>query len=186
MTLIGPDISHGSATRSTIMTTARWTLRPQPRWAPAGAAPAPTRINTSTADYIRPYWSMAQQYVLADHMFPDELGGSFTAHLDLIAGTTNLQTDLCRGRLPRAMPWGCDAPGGTRTSRSTARDSSRSAAARFRASRSSRRWPISLDAANVLVGVLRPASAARTSAVASGRSSTRSMRFATVRIGSAT
>lgn len=66
--------------------------------------------------YIRPYWSMAQQYVLADDMFPTMLGGSFTAHLDLIATTTNLHSQSAEVDSPTAMPWGCDAPDGTRTS----------------------------------------------------------------------
>jgi phospholipase C len=66
--------------------------------------------------YIEPYWSMARQYVLADHMFPTMFGGSFTAHLDLIAATTNLRADLAEVDAPTATPWGCDAPAGTRTS----------------------------------------------------------------------
>ncbi|HVN70266.1 MAG TPA: alkaline phosphatase family protein [Candidatus Binatia bacterium] len=66
--------------------------------------------------YIEPYWSMARQYVLADEMFPTELGGSFTAHLDLIAGTTNLQSNLAEADNPLNQPWGCDAPDGTKTS----------------------------------------------------------------------
>lgn len=66
--------------------------------------------------YIEPYWSMARQYVLADHMFPTMFGGSFTAHLDLIASTTDLRSDLAEVDAPTATPWGCDAPGGTRTS----------------------------------------------------------------------
>jgi phospholipase C len=66
--------------------------------------------------YIEPYWDLAQQYVLADHMFPTMFGGSFTAHLDLIAGTTNLQSGLAEVDAPLAQPWGCDAPIGTRTS----------------------------------------------------------------------
>jgi len=37
---------------------------------------------------VAPYWAMATQYTLADHMFPTVWGPSFTAHLDLIAGTT--------------------------------------------------------------------------------------------------
>ena len=40
---------------------------------------------------VEPYWSMAQQYVLADNMFPTEWGGSFTGHLNLIAGTDDLK-----------------------------------------------------------------------------------------------
>ncbi|HTU82010.1 MAG TPA: alkaline phosphatase family protein [Candidatus Acidoferrales bacterium] len=37
-----------------------------------------------------PYWAMARQYTLADRMFPTEHGPSWTAHLNLIAGTTTL------------------------------------------------------------------------------------------------
>ena len=66
--------------------------------------------------YIQPYWSLARQYVLADHMFPTMFGNSFTAHLDLIASTTNLRSDLAEVDTPSAQPWGCDAPAGTRTS----------------------------------------------------------------------
>jgi phospholipase C len=66
--------------------------------------------------YIEPYWSMARQYALADAMFPTMFGGSFTAHLDLIATTTNLHSGEAEVDNPLAMPWGCDAPGGTRTS----------------------------------------------------------------------
>jgi phospholipase C len=64
---------------------------------------------------VEPYWSMAAQYVLADHMFPTEMGSSFTAHLDLIAGTTNLSTSLAEVDTPSQLPWGCDAPVGTTT-----------------------------------------------------------------------
>jgi phospholipase C len=65
--------------------------------------------------YIEPYWSMARQYVLADHMFPTMFGGSFTAHLDLIASTTDLRSLSAEVDSPTATPWGCDAPPGTRT-----------------------------------------------------------------------
>jgi phospholipase C len=66
--------------------------------------------------HIEPYWSMAQQYALADNMFPTMFGGSFTAHLDLIAGTTNLHAGSAEVDFPLHEPWGCDAPGGTQTS----------------------------------------------------------------------
>jgi phospholipase C len=66
--------------------------------------------------YTEPYWTMAHRYVLADDMFPTMFGGSFTAHLDLIAATANLRSDDSEVDAPLAQPWGCDAPGGTRTS----------------------------------------------------------------------
>ena len=58
---------------------------------------------------------MAQQYTLADHMFPTEHGESFTAHLDLIAGTTNISPTVAIANLPTGQPWGCDSPQGTTT-----------------------------------------------------------------------
>jgi phospholipase C len=65
---------------------------------------------------IAPYWALAKSYVLADHMFPTMLGPSFTAHLDLIAGTTNLSPAVSLVDSPSGQPWGCDAPAGTVTS----------------------------------------------------------------------
>src|SRR5579862_2453918 len=69
---------------------------------------------------IAPYRIMAKRYVLADRMFPTEFGGSFTAHLDLIAGTTNLSPTLAEVDRPNAGLWGCDSPPGTITSTLTA------------------------------------------------------------------
>jgi phospholipase C len=64
---------------------------------------------------IVPYWSMASQYVLADHMFPTMFGPSFTGHLTLIAGTTDLSPTSAEVNGPNNTPWGCDAPSGTIT-----------------------------------------------------------------------
>jgi phospholipase C len=64
---------------------------------------------------IEPYLTMASQYTLADHMFPTELGASFTAHLDLVAGTTNISQTHALVDQPSESPWGCDAPPGTWT-----------------------------------------------------------------------
>jgi phospholipase C len=65
---------------------------------------------------IAPYWLMARRYVLADHMFPTEFGGSFTAHLTLVAGTDNLTPDKAEVNYPDAQPYDCDSPAGTTTS----------------------------------------------------------------------
>lgn len=67
---------------------------------------------------IAPYWDMAMQYVLGDQMFQTQQSGSFTAHQDLIAGSTILNKAKTRSLidLPTHEPWGCDAPPGTRTS----------------------------------------------------------------------
>ena len=67
---------------------------------------------------IAPYWSIAQQYVLADQLFATQGSGSFTAHQDLIAGGTMIDAKQTKSVVdfPSAKPWGCDAPAGTVTS----------------------------------------------------------------------
>jgi phospholipase C len=63
---------------------------------------------------IEPYWTMAKQYVLADEMFPTEFGGSFTAHLTLIAGTDDIELPgEAEVNFPSAVPDDCDSPPGT-------------------------------------------------------------------------
>jgi phospholipase C len=47
-------------------------------------------------------------------MFQTEFGGSFTAHLDLIAGTANISPTLAEVNWPSTSSiWGCDSPAGT-------------------------------------------------------------------------
>lgn len=65
---------------------------------------------------IQPYWTMAQQYVLADAMFPTEFGGSYTAHLTAVAGTDNMSTTVAQVNYPTASPNDCDSPPGTKSS----------------------------------------------------------------------
>lgn len=71
-------------------------------------------------DDIKPYWEMAQQYALAEHMFTTQGSSSFTAHQDLIAGGTVISPDEALVDLPSCSGthciWGCDAPAGTITS----------------------------------------------------------------------
>jgi phospholipase C len=57
---------------------------------------------------VKPYWDMAHQWVLADHMFPTEFGPSFTGHLDLIAGTASLSSTTSEVDIPSSQPWGCE------------------------------------------------------------------------------
>ena len=64
---------------------------------------------------IKPYWSMAKQWVLADHLFPTQGSGSFTAHLDLVRGSTAIGSDRSVVDGPTHQPWGCDSPAGTVT-----------------------------------------------------------------------
>jgi phospholipase C len=59
---------------------------------------------------IQPYWDVANQWVLADHMFQTQGSGSFTAHQDLIRGATNINATESIIDNPTRQPWGCDAP----------------------------------------------------------------------------
>ncbi|HEX4014929.1 MAG TPA: alkaline phosphatase family protein [Candidatus Cybelea sp.] len=59
-------------------------------------------------DDIAPYWDMAKQYVLSDHMFQTQGSGSFTAHQDLIAAGTGLSSEEALIDTPSYFPWGCD------------------------------------------------------------------------------
>ncbi len=66
---------------------------------------------------VRPYWTMAKQYVLADEMFPTEFGGSFTGHLTLVAGTDDITPpSQAEVDFPTAGPYDCDSPHGTTSS----------------------------------------------------------------------
>jgi phospholipase C len=69
---------------------------------------------------IQPYWDMAKQYVLAEHMYPTQGSTSFVAHQDLIRGSTQIDATDAIVNDPSAGPWGCDAPVGTWTSLVTA------------------------------------------------------------------
>jgi phospholipase C len=67
---------------------------------------------------IASYWSIAQQYVLADHMFMTQGSDSYSAHQDLIRGGTMIDQQQTESLIdsPTGLPWGCDAPSGTVTS----------------------------------------------------------------------
>jgi phospholipase C len=66
---------------------------------------------------IVPYWTLAHQYVLADHLFQTQGSGSFTAHQDLIAGGTAIDANDSLVDTPSSSKnWGCSAPKGTTTS----------------------------------------------------------------------
>jgi phospholipase C len=55
---------------------------------------------------IRPYWDLAERFVVADRMFQSNIDQSFAAHLYLIAGQSQRAVNT-----PNGFPWGCDAPG---------------------------------------------------------------------------
>jgi len=84
-----------------------------------------TRVRAGTYAYryvdpndIPEYWSIANQYVLGDHMFTTQSSDSFTAHQDLIAAGTpvgNAGDNVID--FPTPGSWGCEAsPKGTVTS----------------------------------------------------------------------
>jgi phospholipase C len=68
---------------------------------------------------VKPYWDMAQQYVFDDRMFPTEFGPSFTAHQNLIAGSTEITPGESLVDMPQdgfqQTRGDCDAPAGTVT-----------------------------------------------------------------------
>jgi phospholipase C len=64
---------------------------------------------------VHPYWVMAQQYVLADHMYPTENSGDFSSHQDLIRGSSAINGQGSLVDFPTHGPWGCDAQKGTTT-----------------------------------------------------------------------
>jgi phospholipase C len=65
---------------------------------------------------IRPYWTAADEYALADHMFQTQGSGDFTAHQDLVRGGTEVSSTESVIDRPDKYPWDCDAPPGTTTS----------------------------------------------------------------------
>ena len=65
---------------------------------------------------VAPLWTLADRYVLADHMFQTQGSGSFTGHQYLIAGGTAVDATHSIVDNPSGNVWGCDAAAGTRTS----------------------------------------------------------------------
>ncbi|MGA8532848.1 MAG: alkaline phosphatase family protein [Candidatus Tumulicola sp.] len=79
---------------------------------PAGTYP----LRYVDPSQIAPYWTMAKNYSLADHMFQTQGSGSFTAHQELIAAGTAIGPSKSVIDFPSQGPWGCDAPPQTVTS----------------------------------------------------------------------
>lgn len=66
---------------------------------------------------IGPYWTIARQYAIADHVFQTQGSGSFTAHQDLFAGGTALNSTQSLIDYPSTwVNWGCKDPPSTTTS----------------------------------------------------------------------
>jgi len=114
--LVGPDIGHGYKAFTIEYDHGKmdgFNNDPTgPHNLPAGAIP----YHYVNPAQIAPYWTLAHQYVLADHMFPTMFSGSFTAHQDLIAGATEIDDKASIIDDPTHSPWGCDAPANTVTS----------------------------------------------------------------------
>ncbi|HYL27639.1 MAG TPA: alkaline phosphatase family protein [Candidatus Nitrosotalea sp.] len=86
-----------------------------------GSKKCPGKAGLKPYQYVDPaqiasYWDIAEQWVLADHLFQTQGSGSFTAHQDLIAGGTAIDPTKSIVDFPSHEPWGCDAPAGTLTS----------------------------------------------------------------------
>jgi phospholipase C len=88
-----------------------------------GGGNCPGQAGTRPYQYVKPsqiapYWTIASQWVLGDQMFTTQGSGSFTAHQDLIAGGTMINSHQTKSLvdIPNGKPWGCDAPPGTVTS----------------------------------------------------------------------
>jgi phospholipase C len=87
---------------------------------PRGSSGGGKTIGTAAYEYVNPkqiasYWTLAQQYALADQMFQTQGSGSFTAHQDLIRGNTQIEQGASLVDTPDGMPWGCDAYKNVRT-----------------------------------------------------------------------
>jgi phospholipase C len=83
---------------------------------PIGSTPGTYVYEYVNPSQIAPYWDLAKQYVLADHMFQTQGSGSFTAHQDLIRGGTGIGGGKALIDFPSDNVWGCDATQGTTTS----------------------------------------------------------------------
>ncbi len=75
---------------------------------------------------IKPYWDMAKEYALAEHMFATQGSGGFSGHQDLITGGTTIAPNEALVNFPgcagHKCHWGCDAPPNTRTAVITRND----------------------------------------------------------------
>ena len=66
---------------------------------------------------IKPYWTMASTYAIANAMFQTQASGSFTAHQDLIRGGSELSGSESLIDDPTSNGfWGCDSPSTAKTS----------------------------------------------------------------------
>ncbi|MBV8344654.1 MAG: hypothetical protein JO190_06635 [Candidatus Eremiobacteraeota bacterium] len=113
ITFVGPDLRHDW--RSSI---ASWNNGNMDGFWRFGHTSADDAYAYVQPTLIQPYLDLANTYVLADEMFPTEFGGSFTAHLMLVAGNDNISNKPSHAEVdyPSAPPGDCDSPPGTTSS----------------------------------------------------------------------
>jgi phospholipase C len=118
-TLNGPDLQHNW--RSSKVSWDKGKMDGFSKFGIAGKYEAYEYVNPAD---IAPYWDMAEQYVLADAMFPTEFGGSFTAHLTLVAGNDNIRQSPSEAEVdfPNGLYDDCDSPPGSTSSYLTSND----------------------------------------------------------------
>jgi phospholipase C len=79
----------------------------------------PTAYGYVPKSDVEPYWEMAHEYTLADHLFQTNQGPSFPAHQYLVSGTSTIANDsMLRASENAASPkgkgtGGCDSPAGS-------------------------------------------------------------------------
>jgi phospholipase C len=121
ITFQGPDLGHNWASSMLEYNKGRMD----------GFSRIKSKITNAAYSYVNPslttpYWTMAQTYVLADEMFPTEWGGSFTAHLTLVAGNDAISQSPPNGESEVDFPNGqyddCDSPPNTVSSYLTPND----------------------------------------------------------------
>jgi phospholipase C len=64
---------------------------------------------------VSPYWQLAKEYALGDHLFASTRYNDFANGLYLIAGTSKIGASTYAVGPPNREVWGCDAPAGTTT-----------------------------------------------------------------------
>ena len=124
--LEGPTLSNGWSAFSVAYNGGKMDGFDLEKWGGPGQAGTRPYTYVDPVD-VQPYWAMAQQYVLGDHMFQGQGSGSFTAHQELVAGGEQLDAAHALVNWPQppkpgSFAWGCDAPKGTLTSLITQND----------------------------------------------------------------
>jgi phospholipase C len=84
-----------------------------------GGCPSPTYpYSYVPQEDVKPYWSIAKSWILADNFYPTEFGPSFAGHLNIIASTSEIDRNEAIVDVPKPghqLKWGCDSEHGTTT-----------------------------------------------------------------------